>query len=465
MSGGARLRTQLLRWLLIPLGLLWLADAVGIWFSTLGTVNAAYDRSLYAAALAISERVTVRQGQPVVDIPPVALEVLDNEDQERIFYRVGYRIGSGPETLLTGYPNLPPPPDGPAQIPVFYEKRFHGYPVRIAAIQTRFPTAPPVAVVVQAAQTLAGRARLHRSLVVREAAAQLAVIVLAVGLAWLAITRGLRPVVELSGEVARRSAADLAPLPEEEVPRELSPMVVAVNGLMTRVRRAIAGQRRFIANASHALRTPLTVLRTQADLALREEDPRKLRDAVVQLRDQSRTTSHLASQLLALARVGPPAEGSSAAPFDLHAVARDACAALVPAALERLVDLGYEGSGPAPIRGRQHEVREAVDNLVDNALRYGRPGGTVTVSVTRPAPTEACLAVEDDGPGIPPGDRGRALEPFHRLPGTAGDGAGLGLAIVKEIAEGHGAEVRLLDGAAGRGLRVELRFPISEAAS
>lgn len=459
MSGWS-LRARLLRWLLVPLGLLWLADAAGTWSSAVGTVNGAYDRSLYASALAISERINLRAERPVVDIPPVALEVLDTEAQERIFYRVGYRTGGGPDAFLTGYQDLPPPPPGAPTGPVFHEATFHGYQVRIASLTTRFPTAPPITVVVQVAETVVGRSRLIRSLVARELAAQGAAILLASALVWFGISRGVRPLTELSRELAWRSAADLTPLPPGELPREVSPVVFAVNDLMVRLRRTLTAQRRFIADASHALRTPLAVLRTEADLALRQEELGAMRQAVARLRDHSEATSHLASQLLALARVGRQGEAvEAAAVIDLDAVARDACAALVPSALERQVDLGYEGAGPAPVRAREHEVREAIGNLVDNALRYGRPRGTVTVGVSRPGPGEACLAVEDDGPGIPDGDRERVLEPFHRLPGSPGDGAGLGLTIVREIAEGAGGSLRLLGGAGGRGLRVELRLP------
>jgi two-component system sensor histidine kinase TctE len=484
---GFSLRAKLLRWLLFPLSVLWAADAVGTYFSAVRTINDAYDRSLYASVLAISERITLAGERPAVDIPPVALEVLDTAAQERIFYRVGFRSGDAPETFLTGYADLPPPPeDGSARPapegaeidrsaasgsralapsppiasarPVFYEANFHGDLVRVAALRTTFPTLPPTLIVVQVAETLVGRTRLIRALVTRELATQLAAIVLAAFLVWLGITIGLRPLRELSREVADRSAADLTPLVPDEVPREISPVVLAVNDLMGRLRRTLAAQGRFIADASHALRTPLAVLRTEADLALRQQDPEALRQAVTKLRDHVEATGHLATQLLALARAGRRGEQAAAELLDLDAVARQACAAMVPAALERDVDLGYEGVGPLPLLGRSHEIAEALANLVDNALRYGRPKGAVTVSVRPVEGGAACLAVEDDGPGIPPALRSRALEPFHRLAGSPGDGAGLGLAIVQEIAAGHHAELRLLEGAGGRGLRVELHF-------
>jgi len=144
--------------------------------------------------------------------------------------------------------------------------------------------------------------------------------------------------------------------------------------------------------------------------------------------------------------------------MDLAELAREACSALVPQALARRVDLGFEAVEGATIRGQSYLVREMISNLVENAMRYGSAGGTVTVKVEKPDPGSLSLVVEDDGPGIPLGERARVFERFYRIPGSPGEGAGLGLSIVREIARSHGANVRLLDGAAGRGLRVEVRF-------
>jgi two-component system sensor histidine kinase TctE len=243
------------------------------------------------------------------------------------------------------------------------------------------------------------------------------------------------------------------------VPDEVSPLVAAINQLISRVREAIAVQRRFVADASHQLRTPLAVLRTQAEFALRETDSSSMRTAVAQLRDHSQATSHLANQLLSLARAEPSADQPPMALVDLTEVTREACSALVPEALARHADLGFEGTGPTTIRAQRFLVREVVTNLVDNALRYGRPGGTITVSVARPGDGAVRLAIEDDGPGIPPTERARVFERFYRMPGNTAEGAGLGLSIVREIARGHGATVQLCDGRDGKGLRVEVQFP------
>jgi two-component system sensor histidine kinase TctE len=260
--------------------------------------------------------------------------------------------------------------------------------------------------------------------------------------------------------VARRSASDLDPLQPQHVPEEVSPLIQAINQLMARVRDTLAGQRRFIADASHQLRTPLAVLRTQAELALHQEELGPIKAAVAQLRDRSQATSHLVNQLLSLARAEPASEGVSAtALVDLTSVAREACSALVPEALRRQIDLGFDGSQPAFIRGQAYLLREMIANLVENAMRYGAPQGTVTVMVTLWDSGSVTLVVEDDGPGIPEHERAQVFERFYRIPGSPGEGAGLGLSIVREIARAHGAPVELLNGARGRGLRVEVTFP------
>jgi two-component system sensor histidine kinase TctE len=432
-------------------------DALHTFFTVRSAINAAYDRALYASALAISERVTLSGTTPVVDIPPVALEVLDTASQERLFYRVGYRVGGGESVFLTGYADLPGPPVEPSSEPSFYDQRYRGDEVRVSALRTAFPTEPPVTVLVQVAETVGGRGGRTQELVARELVAQLLLIVLAAGIVWLGVSRGLRPLTQVSRDVAHRSAADLTPVAPLDVPHEVSPLVFAVNELMARLRKTIAAQRRFIADASHQLRTPLAVVQAKAELALREEDPSALVKALTDLFEHSQATTHLATQLLTLARTDPEQAGETRV-LDLVGVAREACAALVPEAITRGVDLGFEGEGPAFVAGREHLLREALANLVHNAVHYGARPGTVTVSVAR-REGRAVLAVEDDGPGIPEAERGRVLERFYRGPGTRGPGAGLGLAIVKQIADGHGASLHLLDGASGRGLRVELRFP------
>ena len=448
------LRSQLLVWLLIPLGLLMIVGALLARLTVQRGVDSAYDKSLHAAALAISEHLRMSGSRPVVDIPPVALEMLDTEDQDRLFYSVTYRAPGQGDVFMTGYDDLPRSTDAPAGHTVFFDASYRGEPIRAVALYTAMPAYPPVIVVTQVAQTIAGRQALVRSILGQATAQQFILLLLGAAIVWLGVTRGLAPLRDLSNEVAGRTATDLSPI-RHRGPKEVSPLISAIDQLMARVREAIAVQRRFVADASHQLRTPLAVLRTEAESALREEEPAAMRRGLAQLRDHSQATAHLASQLLSLARAEPAAE--SAAGFeatDLARIARESCAALVPEAVRRGADLGFECEGPAPIHAEPMLIHELVANLVDNATRYA-PNGTITVRVSPPA----TLIVEDDGPGIPPSERDKVFERFYRIRGTPGDGAGLGLAIVREIAGAHRGTVELDEGAGGKGLRVVVRFP------
>ena len=450
------LRAQLLWWLLVPLGVLCLAGAAAAYFTVRDAIDVAYDKSLSASALEISERLRMVGTRPEVDLPPVALEMLDTVDQDRVFYSVSWRSPQG-DTFMTGYDDLPRPADAPAGKTIFYDAQYRGERIRVAALFTAMPAHPPVVVVTQVAETVGGRTGLIRTILVHALGQQLLLLLLGASLVWFGVTRGLAPLREISAEVARRTASDLAPLSPHHGPEELSPLIDAVDQLMTKVRNAIDLQRRFIADASHQLRTPLAVLRTQAESALREEEPAAMRHALARLRDHSQATSHLASQLLSLARAEPAADlGGNVELVDVSALARETCATLVPEALARGADLGFEDGGHAPIRAQPVLVRELIANLIDNALRYA-PAATITVGVAQDG-AGVLLSVEDDGPGIPPEERARVFDRFYRLRGTTGDGAGLGLAIVRQIAERYGGSVTLGDGA-GKGLRVEVRFP------
>jgi two-component system sensor histidine kinase TctE len=393
----------------------------------------------------------------------VALEMLDTVDQDRIYYSLSYKTADHRNVFMTGYDDLPRPPDAAPGKVFFFDARYRGEQIRLAALHTAMPASPPVVVVTQVAETVRGRTGLIETILAQALGQQFLLLVLGGGLVWLGVSRGLGPLRALSEEVARRTATDLTPLAPHQGPEEVSPLIAAVNQLMARVRDAISVQRRFIADASHQLRTPLAVLRANAESALREKEPAAVREALAQLRDHSQATSHLASQLLSLARA-EPAEGvaSRAEVLDLATIAREACAALVPEALARHADLGFEGRYPCPVRAQPLLVRELIGNLVDNALRYA-PGGTITIHVGRAPDSRVLLVVEDDGPGIPPAERARVFERFYRIRGTQGDGAGLGLAIVREIARGHGGTVDLADREGG-GLRVEVRFPAADAA-
>jgi two-component system sensor histidine kinase TctE len=248
-------------------------------------------------------------------------------------------------------------------------------------------------------------------------------------------------------------------LPDDKVPTEVRPLTHAINDLMQRLGQTLSVQHRFIADAAHQLRTPIAGLKVQIERALLSKDMDDIRPALAQLQTSAERIAHLSNQLLTLARAEPGA--SDVVRFtdiDLNLMARETGMLWVPRALERNIDLGFvESDRPARIRGDLLLLQELVSNLIDNAVRYGRDGGTITVTVTaRPAPQ---LSIEDDGPGIPASERDKVFERFHRLPGSPGGGSGLGLAIVREIAHAHNASIELGSPDAGTGTRIRVTFP------
>jgi two-component system sensor histidine kinase TctE len=235
--------------------------------------------------------------------------------------------------------------------------------------------------------------------------------------------------------------------------------VDAVNGLLERLDHVLTLQARFVTDAAHQLKTPVAGLQAQMELALRETDPKRIRESIQRLYPGLERLARLVSQLLSLARNEPDAVRSAILkPLDLNALALDAATSWVPAALGKGIDLGLESSEcPVLIRGDPGRLRELFDNLLDNAVRYTPHGGRVTVRVVRdPAPG---VAVSDDGPAIPPHERARVFERFHRLLGTSHDGSGLGLAIALEIARLHGADIVLEDDKDGIGNTFTVSFP------
>ena len=282
---------------------------------------------------------------------------------------------------------------------------------------------------------------------------------------WFGIGRAFKPLNRLQQAIRRRSPSDLRPL-RQDVPKEVRHLVEAINQLMDRLKVNIETMQRFIADASHQLRTPLAALQTQTESALRDRDPDSLRRALLRLNASTRRTSRLANQLLAIAQVSPePGARSPQEPLDLVGLAAEVTREWVPAALERKIDLGFEApKEPAMVLGQSVLLGEALKNLIDNALRHVPDGGHVTVRVVGAA-SRVDLEVEDDGPGVPGDQRDRVLERFYRLPGDKSEGCGLGLAIVKEIADSHGARITLASGRDDRGLLVRISFPAHEAAA
>ena len=233
-----------------------------------------------------------------------------------------------------------------------------------------------------------------------------------------------------------------------------------MNGLLGRLSAVLAAQQRFIADAAHQLRTPLAGIKTQTELALRTSKSPEIALTLHQLHTATEKTTRLVNQLLSLARAEPGEKREHATePLDLATLARSTTTEWVPRAIERDIDLGFDGpEDAAVIEGNAFLLSEMLNNILDNALRYTQRGGHVTVRVA-PDAHVVRLVVEDTGRGIPHAERERVFERFYSVLGSGSQGAGLGLAIVREIAQSHGAQVKLDSGPNGIGTSVQIAFP------
>ncbi len=450
-------RRRLLNWLLPPLVLLLAAGAAAAYLIALRTATTAYDRALFDGVLAIAGQVRIDgSNQVTLNLPPIAQEVLLTDKYDRIYYLVRGPRGE----FVAGHKGLPLPEASPEEEnQIYYDAVFHGEKVRIAAL---FMSAGAGQVRVLMAETLVKRDKLIWEILLGMLVPEILLAIATIGLVWLGVRLGLAPIEKLRKEILDRSLHDLRPLPEDQAPLEVQPMIEALNSLLTKLNAAMGAQQRFISDAAHQLRTPLAGLQAQADLALQQKDTGELHRTLQHLLAATGRTVRLTNQLLTLARAEPaghlPDEIQS---FDLSTIAQECAHDWVPRALAKEIDLGFELES-ATILGAPLLARELLANLLDNAIRYTPPRGKITVR-TLAGSTHTALEVEDNGSGIPAGEAGKVFERFYRIKGSPGDGCGLGLAIVREIAHTHGATVELKMPPSGQGTVVTVNFTLSKA--
>jgi two-component system sensor histidine kinase TctE len=455
---ASSLRAQLLGWLLLPLAVY---AAFNIWITYRNAVDTAavvQDRLLLGSARIIAHQIQFEDGAIQVVIPPAALELFQSSEQDRVYYRIAGASG----TLLSGYAELPPPAVRlEPEASVFFDAIMREQPVRVVAFAQPVFAAPGEGpVMIEVAQTMQYNKTLAYQFWSNTAGQQVLMMLLVAFSLWLGLRRGLAPILRLRDMVQSRKPGALDPIDPVPVPGELTPLVFAINDYVARLDRHMSAQRRFIANASHQLRTPLAVLNTQVSYALRSVDTGEIRDTLQAIRGGVQQGTHVVNQLLTLSsaefRVG---QGLPHTAIDLAAVARSAIEKLATLAQSRAIDLGFEhAGGPSMVQATPHLLDELVANLVDNALRYTPAGGIVTVAIVN-RPDTVAMSVEDNGPGIPPMEHERVFERFYRLHHDGANGCGLGLAIVREIAIASEAQVVLSEPEAGPGLVVTVTFP------
>ena len=450
MSRPYSLRRRLLWALsaaLLLIGTVALADT---WSEAVNTADTASDRVLAGSVLAIAERVIVAEdGALEVDVPYVALEMLTSSAQDRVFYRV-----DGPEGFITGYAELPT--DAEAGDLRLFNGTYRGEAIRVAVLGRSASSGDrAIPFTVTVAETTIARTQLAQTLLLRSAARLALLSAAAAVVLWIAVTLALQPLTRLSQAISRRSPEDLSPI-DANVPREVSYLVEAVNSFMGRLNDAMEALRNFTGNASHQLRTPLSIVRTQLALARRHEDPMQ-RDAALAVADESVSQAErILAQMLVLAHVDKAAfDGLRSGVCDLAAIAREEATEHVLVARSAGIDLGFDGDASALVHGDAVLLRELVRNLIDNAIAYAGRDCEATVRVV--ADGVVHLVVADTGRGVSDSIAGRLGQRFLR--GThAGEGAGLGLAIVNQIATLFGGTLRVTS-SPGAGFVATVIFP------
>jgi len=451
---------EILDWMLAPLLFVWPLSIAFTHFFANNVANFPYDQTLREHVTAISRQVKLVNGKPVLSLPASTRALLRADETDNVYFHVVSREGK----VLAGDRELPTPdlnvaPDAlPGDI-YFRDVELNGQDVRVAYSYVADGQMPRERwVLVEVGETTEKRTQLANKIVASVILPQFIIIPLAVMLVWFGLSRGLRPLNRLRKTIETRDPGDLSPIATRRVPEELEPLVEAFNEMLERMKRNVQAQQRFVADAAHQLRTPLTGLKTQAQFAIREADPEALRHALRQIAVGVDRAGRLVNQLLTLTR----AEGGEAAqqqhePLDLVALMREVVEDWVMAALDKRIDLGFEADDSAMVSGNTFLLQELAKNLIDNALRYTQAGGHVTCRV-KSAAGKTVLEVEDNGVGITEEQAELVFERFYRVDDATTEGSGLGLAIVQEIAAQHGATASLRPNSSGRGAVARVVF-------
>lgn len=428
------------------------------WYTARDAVNAAFDRSLYGAIRAIDANVSTESGGVGVELPYVLLEFFELTASGTVHYRIATEDG----LVEIGSPDIPMPTQSvPLRTPHFQTLEYFGQLTRVGTYVR--PLTGPVQgnLVIQVAESLSSREAFSQQFIINAVMRDVLLAVLAAGMVAVAVTWSLRPLRQLKDEVTARKSDDLSPFDTQRMPRDLRPLVEAMNDHLLRYKALLSAQRTFLDDASHQLRTPLATLLTQVGYAQREQDTARLRQTLAAMRVQLKHTIRQANQLLALARADTSEMRTRVS--ELNALAGEVTRRLWPSARAQQLDLGFEAA-LSPVYSRVHAglLEEALSNLIDNAIRHTPPGGRVTVRVEAAAPW-ACIHVSDTGAGIPPEELPLATQRFFRASNTQGQGSGLGLAIVQSIASRHQGRLLLAKDPQEGGLRASIELPAAQS--
>ncbi|MEM7042351.1 MAG: sensor histidine kinase [Pseudomonadota bacterium] len=415
-----------------------------------------YDNTLRTVAKAISRDVVLSEGDVLAE---ELLEELTDALGDAIYYRV-----VGPDgRFIAGYSRQPAPNGsiGPIEsVPQFFDATYYDDPVR-AVIFREFISEPEIGgwVTVQVWQTVRQRHAHSLRLAILSAAFMATIILAAGAVVWFGINLGLRPLLELRNAVSLRSPDDLRPI-QRPIPPEVSSLVEAINSLFARLSAAFSAREALISNAAHQLRNPIAGLQAQAEAAESSPTEPELRARVADIAEAARRASRLTQQLLSLEKASGQKSDHRDGALDLQEITTGALKRHAPDALRRGVSISFDSLGaPFELRGDPIMLSEALDNLIDNGLRYGcNDGGELSIKLTF-GEEAVQLDVRDQGPGVPTLERERIFERFHRASDDSIEGCGLGLSIVRQIAKRHGGDICLAETPRGASFSLSLPRP------
>ncbi len=450
------LKRLLLVWLLVPLLVIMPLAAVVQYWIALNPAQQEIDHQLGDFAIAISGFLKVDKGAIRFDMNPETEHLLRTDQLDKEYFSVADPSGNtlaGDAVLDTYQQKLSVGELSYADINIA------GQPVRMLIYGAACGTQTCQ---VRIAETLVKRKRLRLQAVIATLLSILVLALTTVGVMLVAVRHGLRPLQDLRTELADRSLDDLRPLEAPEVPGEVRPLVNTLNQLFARLSAASKAQQSFLADAAHQLRTPLSALQTESELALMEPHPESLHTTLERLHHSASRAAKLANQLLTIARADASVQKRPY--FDalnLKDIASWAANEWSQRAFVAGIDLGFELQ-TASVNGQSLLLQELLSNLIHNTIEHAGKGTRVTIR-TYLKNQSPILEVEDDGPGIPEEERPKVLQRFFRGSHAKGNGSGLGLAIVYEIARMHNATVNLTAPDKGKGLLIQIVFSATPA--
>ena len=446
------LHGRLLAWLVVPLLLLSAAHVVSTYADTRKTAENLFDKLLVTLALSISEHALASGGDILTDN---LLELIRVTTNDNLYYKV-----IGPDnSFIMGYEDIPEPPGGInvlEQNLQFYDAVYYDREVRVIAVSSLVDR-PDFSgwMTTFVAQTLNDRAGYVSAIMVDAVLRVVLLIIFATVLLSVGISLGLRPLRRLGESVQRRDMNELSPIRGSHLPEEIRGLVGELNDLLRRLDENISVTKRFVENAAHQLRTPVTALLPQSELALRHAESEREREAVGKIKRSAEKIARLTNQLLNLTYADSfRLSDQELSEVNLQAIAEKHLDSFIADRPALRINPQLES---APLRGKRLLLAEVVDNLLDNAVKYSTDNEAIELR-TYSRDGEAILEVTDRGPGVPDDDREKVFERFYRATREPA-GSGLGLAIVKEIVDAHRGSVALEPGPGNVGTTVRCRFP------